>query len=272
MDWKTDTDLRITAGGKSLEARCYGPKPGEAPTIVLLHEGLGCVSLWRDFPGKLAEATGHGVLVYSRAGYGQSDPDERPFPLDYMTRHAIDVLPAVLDAIGFREGVLLGHSDGASIAAIYAGSVQDHRVRGLVLVAPHFFTEPGQLRSIAAAGEAFEAGELRDRLARHHADVETAFKGWNEAWLHPDFEAWNIEEVIDYFRIPVLAVQGTQDQYGSRAQLDVIAARSYAPVDIELIEGAAHAPFLDRPEETMAVIAEFVARLDRIEQAEVEVA
>lgn len=272
MDWTTDTDLRITAGGKSLEARCYGPKPEEAPTIVLLHEGLGSVSLWRDFPRKLAEVTGHGVFVYSRAGYGQSDSEEQPFPLDYMTRHAIDVLPEVLDAIGFREGVLLGHSDGASMAAIYAGSVQDHRVRGLVLVAPHFFTEPEQLNSIAAAGEAFKSGDLREKLARHHKHVDVAFRGWNDAWLHPDFKAWNIEEVIDYLRIPVLAVQGTADQYGSLAQLDVIDARSYAPVDIELIEGAAHAPFLDKPEETMAVIAEFIARLHRIEQMDVKVA
>jgi pimeloyl-ACP methyl ester carboxylesterase len=271
MTWKTDGTFTIEAAGKRLEARCFGPKPGDRPTIVMLHEGLGSVSLWSDFPEQLSRATGWGVFAYSRAGYGQSDPVELPRPLDYMTREAVDVLPDVLDAIGLREGILLGHSDGATIAAIYGGSVQDHRVRGLVLIAPHFFTEPAGLASIAEAKSAYADG-LRDKLARHHKDVDVAFKGWNGAWLDPGFKAWNVEEVIDYLRVPVLAVQGRNDQYGTLAQIEAIEARIYSPADIEIIEDSRHAPFLDQRDRTLAVIAEFVARLDRIEHTHVEMA
>ena len=140
FDWNPGQLSSIDAGGKCLEAVAFGPSPGQAPTIVMLHEGLGCTAMWRDFPQKIAEATGCGVFVHSRAGYGQSDPARLPRPLDYMTREAMYVLPEVLDAIGFKKGILLGHSDGASIAAIYAGGLEDFRVRGLVLIAPHFFT------------------------------------------------------------------------------------------------------------------------------------
>lgn len=272
MRWETGSDLTIQAGGKTLEARCFGPAPGTKPTIVMLHEGLGSVSLWRDFPEQLAERTGCGVFVYSRAGYGQSDAAELPRPLDYMTREAVDVLPEVLDAIGFQEGVLLGHSDGASIAAIYGGSVQDHRVRGLILIAPHFFTEPEGLAAIAEAKVAFESGDLREKLARHHAHVDVAFKGWNEAWLDPAFKAWNIAEVIDYWRIPVLAIQGRDDQYGTLAQIEEIENRIYSPVDVEIFDGCRHAPFIDQKGRTLDVIFDFVARLDRIEHSKVEIA
>lgn len=272
MRWETGRDLQIEAGGKTLEARCFGPAPGARPTIVMLHEGLGSVSLWRDFPERLAERTDCGVFVYSRAGYGQSDAAELPRPLDYMTREAVDVLPLVLDAIGFQEGVLLGHSDGASIAAIYGGSVQDHRVRGLILIAPHFFTEPEGLDAIAAAKVAYETGDLREKLARHHTHVDVAFKGWNDAWLDPRFNAWNIAEVIDYLRIPVLAVQGQDDQYGTLAQIEEIENRIYSPVDVEILAECRHAPFVDQADKTLDVISEFVARLDRIEHSQVEIA
>ena len=176
--WKDGESVMFRADGGWLEGKCHGPSPDTAPTIMMLHEGLGCVDLWRDFPRKLAEATRYGVFTYSRRGYGASDPAELPRPVDYMTREAVEVLPEVLGAIGFTEGILLGHSDGASIAAIYAGSIQDHRVRGLVLMAPHFFTEPMGLAAIAKAREAYETGDLRavvDQLVRETAEgVETA--------------------------------------------------------------------------------------------------
>ncbi|MEC9313050.1 MAG: alpha/beta fold hydrolase, partial [Pseudomonadota bacterium] len=162
----------VTAGGANLEYACHGPAPDQAPTLVLLHEGLGCVALWRDFPEKLAAATGLGVFVYSRQGYGQSDPVTLPRPLDFMTREAKDVLPGLLDAIGLEHGVLMGHSDGATIAAIYGGSVLDHRVRGLILMAPHFFTEPGGLAEIAKAKEAYDSGDLKEKLAKYHKDPD----------------------------------------------------------------------------------------------------
>ena len=176
----------IVVGGRRFEATWHGPTPDQAPTLVLLHEGLGCVEMWRDFPARLAERTGYGVLVYSRAGYGKSEPVPLPRPLTYMHEEALDVLPQVLDQTGVRKTVLVGHSDGASIATIYAGGRQDFRVRGLVLMAPHFFVEEVGIRSIVAAKEAYEKGNLRERLARYHRDVDTAFWGWNRAWLDPE--------------------------------------------------------------------------------------
>ncbi len=237
----------------------------------MLHEGLGCVALWRDFPERLAAATGFGVVAYSRAGYGRSDPVALPRPLDYMTREARETLPALLDAVGLRRGVLLGHSDGASIAAIYAGSVEDFRVRGLVLVAPHFFTEEGGLASIAAARQAYETGDLRAKLGKYHHDVDNAFRGWCDAWLDPGFKAWNIADAIDYLRIPVLAIQGADDQYGTPAQIREIENRIYSPLDVEILSGCKHSPHLERPAEALAAVADFCARLNRIEQAMVEI-
>ena len=270
-EWRAGASSAVTIGGKRLETLCQGPAPDHTPTIVMLHEGLGCVALWRDFPQKLVAATGFGVFAYSRAGYGQSDPVKLPRPLDYMTREALETLPELLEAIGFRKGVLLGHSDGASIAAIYAGSVEDFRVRGLVLIAPHFFTEPSGLAAIAAAREAYEQGDLRARLAKYHQYVDSAFRGWNEAWLDPGFKAWNIADSIDYWRVPTLAIQGVGDQYGTLAQIREIETRAYSPVDVEILEGCKHSPHLEQPERTVAAIAEFCARLERIEASAVEV-
>lgn len=272
MEWSETPKDMLEAGGKRLEYACFGPAPDEAMTIVMLHEGLGCLALWRDVPAKVAEVTGCGVLVYSRAGYGQSDPAELPRPLDYMTREAVEVLPQVLDQAGVKRAVLMGHSDGATIAAIHAGSVEDFRIRGLILMAPHFFTEPMGLASIAEAKTAFETTDLKDKLGKYHRDPENAFRGWNDAWLDPGFEAWNVAEVIDYIRIPTLAIQGVDDQYGTRAQIDEIAERSYAPVDVLMLEECRHAPHQDQPEKVLAAVQEFVARLQRLEAAEVEVA
>ena len=269
-DWIERGTLR--AGGKTLEYQCYGLAPHKALTIVLLHEGLGCATLWRDLPARLSAATGFGVLVYSRAGYGQSDLADLPRPLDYMTREALDVLPEVLDTIGFQRGILMGHSDGATIAAIYAGSVLDHRVRGLVLMAPHFFTEPMGLAEIARTCNAYASGDLRDRMAKYHRDPENTFRGWNDSWLHPDFAAWNVADVIDYLRIPTLAIQGRDDPYGTLAQIDEVETRSYAPVDMLVLKDCGHAPHLDHPLAVLDAVAEFSRRLERIEAAEVVIA
>jgi pimeloyl-ACP methyl ester carboxylesterase len=212
-----------------LEYRMIGPRPDAAPTIVMLHEGLGSVGLWGAFPEQLAAATGAGVFVYSRAGYGNSSPASLPRPLSFMDEEALDVLPRVLAAIEFQRGILFGHSDGASIATIYAGSVQDHRVRGLVLMAPHFFTEAMGLVEIRRAGEAFAEGVLRDKLKRWHADVDGAFRSWNEPWLDPGFEKWDITEALGYIRVPILIVQGADDQYGTLKQIDAAKRRMLLP-------------------------------------------
>lgn len=253
---------RLSVGGASLEYRFTGPQPAEAPTIVLLHEGLGSAALWRDLPERLAEATGAGVFAWSRAGYGRSSPVSLPRPLDYMRREALTVLPAVLDAIGFRRGLLLGHSDGASIATIYLGTVQDHRVRGLSLIAPHFFVEDLSLASIAAAKAAFETGDLRTKLARWHDDVDGAFLGWSGAWLDPRFPAaFDITEELAYLRVPVQIVQGAADQYGTVRQIEVAREECYCPVDVTLVDGAGHTPQREAPEVTLAALAGFANRM-----------
>jgi pimeloyl-ACP methyl ester carboxylesterase len=259
----------LTIGTQRLEYRMIGPRPDAAPTIVLLHEGLGCVALWGDFPDRLQTATGAGVLVYSRAGYGQSSPVALPRPLSYMRDEARNVLPRLLDAIGFQKGLLLGHSDGASIAAIYAGTNQDHRVGGLVLIAPHFFTEDAGIASIAEARKAYETGDLRERLARWHADVDNAFKGWNGAWLDPEFRQWDITEFLAYIRVPVLIVQGEDDQYGTVKQIEAAQQECYCPVEVALLPGARHAPQRDAPAATLAAITDFVGRVLASEGADI---
>jgi pimeloyl-ACP methyl ester carboxylesterase len=246
--------------GQRLEYRFIGPRPDEAPTLVLLHEGLGCVGLWNDFPDKLSAATGAGVFVYSRAGYGKSSAVRLPRPLSYMHDEAREMLPRVLEAVGFQRGLLVGHSDGASIAAIYAGSHQDHRVGGLVLIAPHFFTEDSGLASIAEAKKAYATGDLRARLSRWHADVDNAFMGWNDAWLDPEFRKWDITEFLAYVRVPVLIVQGEDDQYGTVKQIEVAQAECYCPVEVALLPGARHSPQREAPEPTLKTISDFVAR------------
>ncbi len=271
-EWKTGVAGFVELDDVKLEAMCFGPRPQDAPTIVMLHEGLGCVALWRDLPQILSKETGHGVFVYSRAGYGQSLPCELPRPPDYMTREAMDVLPSVLDAIGFREGILFGHSDGATIAAIHAGMSGDRRVRGAVLMAPHFFGEETGLEAILVAKNDFETGDLRARLEKYHADVDCAFYGWNNAWLSPAMKDWNVAETIDYLRVPVLAIQGGDDPYGTLAQIEEIESRSYAPVDVEIFDDCGHAPQTEKPVETRAAIVEFVTRLQRIESEKVETA
>ena len=260
------SDQGFLGPGLRLEYRMIGPHPDEAPTIVMLHEGLGCVGLWGDFPDKLAATTGAGVFVYSRAGYGRSSPVALPRPLTFMHEEAREVLPRLLTAIGFRRGLLLGHSDGASIAALYAGSVEDHRVRGLVLMAPHFFTEDMGIAEIARAREAYASTDLRAKLARWHADVDNAFRGWNDAWLDPEFRQWDITEMLAYVRVPILIVQGEDDQYGTLRQIEGAREECYCPVEVALLPRTRHAPHREAPEATLAAVAAFAGRLLRDHQ------
>jgi pimeloyl-ACP methyl ester carboxylesterase len=247
----------LTIGTSDLEYRMTGPAPDDAPTIVLLHEGLGSANLWGDFPEKLATATRAGVFAYSRAGYGASTPAKLPRPIDYMHVEALEVLPKILDAIGFTRGLLVGHSDGASIAAIYAGGIQDHRIRGLALIAPHFMVEDISVKSIAAIKTAYETTDLREKLARWHGDVDNAFYGWNNAWLNPQFRDWDIAEYLAYIRVPVAIVQGADDHYGTIRQIEIAQEECYCPVDVSIITGAGHSPHREAPEATLNAIAEF---------------
>lgn len=251
--------LRI--GASDLEYRMIGAAAADAPTIVMLHEGLGSVGLWGDFPEKLAAATGIGVFVYSRAGYGASTPVALPRPLDYMHVEALEILPKLLDVTGFRRGLLVGHSDGASIAAIYAGGVADHRVRGVAMIAPHFVVEDISVTSIAAIKQAYETGDLRAKLQRWHSDVDNAFYGWNTAWLDPKFRDWDISEYLAYIRVPVAILQGADDQYGTIRQIEIAQEECYCPVDVTIIPGAGHSPHREAPEATLNAIAEFAERI-----------
>ena len=251
--------LRIA--DSDLEFRMIGPAPQDAPTIVMLHEGLGSAALWGDFPQALQTATGMGVFVYSRAGYGSSSPVTLPRPLDYMSREALDVLPALLDKIGFQRGVLLGHSDGASIAAIYAGGIGDHRLRGVVLIAPHFFVEDVSVDSIAKIRKTYETTDLRAKLARWHQNVDNAFYGWNDAWLDPDFRRWDISDYLAYIRVPIAIVQGEADQYGTIRQIEIAKEECYCPIDVTLIPQSGHSPHREAPELTLATVSEFVRRI-----------
>jgi pimeloyl-ACP methyl ester carboxylesterase len=253
----------LDLGSMRLEYRMIGPRPNAAPTIVMLHEGLGCVGLWGDFPDQLQAATSAGVFVYSRAGYGRSSPVRLPRPLTFMHEEAREVLPKLLDAIGFRRGILVGHSDGASIAAIYAGSVQDHRVRGLTLIAPHFFTEDMGIAEIARAKEAYATTDLRQKLARWHSDVDNAFRGWNDAWLDPEFRKWDIIEPLAYIRVPILIVQGEDDQYGTQRQIELARQECYCPIEVALYPGVRHSPQREAPELLLASVSEFATRLLR---------
>jgi pimeloyl-ACP methyl ester carboxylesterase len=251
--------LRI--GASDLEYRMTGPAPDDAPTIVMLHEGLGCAALWGDFPDRLAAATGAGAFVYSRAGYGASTKVALPRPLDYMHVEALDVLPKLLDRIGFRRGLLLGHSDGASIAAIYAGGVQDHRVRAVAMIAPHFIVEDIGLTSIAETRKAYDTGGLKEKLKRWHGDVDNTFYGWNDAWLDHRFRSWDISEYLAYIRVPLAILQGTDDQYGTVRQIEIAQEECYCPVEVTMIPGAGHSPHREAPEPTLDTISEFVERI-----------
>jgi pimeloyl-ACP methyl ester carboxylesterase len=248
-------------GDSDLEYRLIGPAPSDAPTIVMLHEGLGSAALWGDFPDRLQAATGMGVFIYSRAGYGASTLVTLPRPLDYMSREALDVLPALLDAIGFTRGVLLGHSDGASIAAIYAGATGDHRVRGVVLIAPHFVVEDVSVASIAEIRKTYETTDLRTKLARWHQNADNAFYGWNDAWLHQGFRRWDIGEYLAYIRVPIAILQGEDDRYGTIRQIEIANEECYCPVDVTMMPGAGHSPHREMPELTLATISEFVTRI-----------
>lgn len=229
-----------------------------APTLVFLHEGLGSVALWKDFPARAADATGCPVLVYSRAGYGRSSPAALPRAPDYMHVEALTVLPALLDRLGVADPILVGHSDGASIGLLHAGAGK-RPVRALVALAPHVFVEDMAIASIAEARRQFETTDLRERLARRHADPDAAFRGWNDIWLAPAFRRWNIEACLSGVRCPLLLIQGRDDEYGSAAQLDAIERQVGGTVARLELADCRHSPHRDQPEATLAAIAAFVA-------------
>jgi len=255
--------VHLDAGGQRIEYRIAEPggRRGQRDSmLVLLHEGLGSVSMWKDFPDALAAATGLGVLAYSRYGHGASTKLCGPRAVDYMHREALSVLPQILTTLDIDQPVFVGHSDGASIAIIHAGG--GHSAAGMVLLAPHVFVEDLTLDAIAAARQNFATTGLADRLARYHDHPHSMFYGWNDIWLAPEFRDLNIEATIDAIRAPLLLIQSEQDPYGTLAQIDAIERRASGPVNKRVFPGSSHSPHVDCREETIRAIGEFVESLN----------
>lgn len=258
--------IEIESAGRHLriEHQWVAPERADLPLIVFLHEGLGSVSMWKDFPRLLCEAAGCRGLVYSRPGYGRSTPrpPDEAWTIDFMHRQAHDVLPALLRALGVDTTTdrpwLFGHSDGGSIALLHAARFAD-QVAGAVVMAPHIKVEEFGLVSIRAAREAYRHGTLRAGLARHHDDPDSAFKGWNDIWLDPAFPAWNIEAELANMRCPLLAIQGEDDPYGTMAQIDGIRARA-PQTELLKLPSCGHSPHRDQAQTVIASASRFIQR------------
>jgi pimeloyl-ACP methyl ester carboxylesterase len=246
--------MQINAGGHALECELI---EGAEPALVFLHEGLGSIKLWRDFPARVAQATGRKALVYDRYGYGESDVlNEEKVDVKFMHRGA-DELAEVLKAFKLEKPALIGHSDGASIALIYSGSNEAAR---LVVLAPHVFIEPFNLASIRKIRATFETTDLAQRFAKYHTDPRKTFYLWNDAWLDPAFEKWNIEEYLAGIKCPVLAIQGEKDEYGTMAQLEAIKRQVTGPCELLKLRDCGHSPHRDQPEQTLNAILTFLRK------------
>jgi pimeloyl-ACP methyl ester carboxylesterase len=247
----------------SIEYQWVGATDQTAPLMIFLHEGLGSVSLWRDFPDRLCTELGCRGLVYSRPGYGQSTPraPDEQWQNDFMHRQAYEVLPAFLEALGIDAAGhpiwLFGHSDGGSISLLYAARFT-HLVAGLIVLAPHIMVEDITIKSIQQAKITYEQTNLREKLGRYHNEPDSAFWGWNNRWLHPEFKAWSIEEDIKAIQCPVLAIQGVGDEYGTLEQIRGIARRVPQTQLLELAD-CRHSPHKDQPEQVIGGIANFMA-------------
>jgi pimeloyl-ACP methyl ester carboxylesterase len=261
-------DLPATDDRESLrlEYQWLNADQPDAPVAVFLHEGLGSISMWKDWPQKLCEQLGFRGLVYSRPGYGRSTPRaaDVKWPVDFMQRQAHDVLPALLDVLGIDSADrarmwVIGHSDGGSIALLYAAAFPD-ALTGVIAIAPHVFVEDVSVKAISETTALYTQGDLRARLSRHHADVDSAFYGWNDIWLDPEFRQWNITALLSSIQCPLLAVQGHDDEYGTMAQIDAIA--SHVPnAQLAKLPACGHSPHRQCPAMLDAAIAAFVRRV-----------
>jgi pimeloyl-ACP methyl ester carboxylesterase len=248
----------------SIEYGWIAPARASAPLVVSLHEGLGSLAMWKDYPQRLCDAGGYCGLVFSRAGYGRSTPRRagEHWPVDFMELQARDMLPRLFERLGVGTGGtkpwLFGHSDGGSIALIHAASFPD-TVAGVVAVAPHIFVEELSIRSIAAARDAYRSTDIRSRLARYHDDPDSAFWGWNDVWLDPAFRAWSIDAMLHRLRCPILAIQGEEDEYGTLAQVEGIRRR--APrTEVVVLAHCGHSPQRDQPEALTRAVVDFIVR------------
>lgn len=249
----------ILVDGQCIECRRIGDAGRSAPVIVFLHEGLGSVRMWRDFPDRLCATAGLPGLVCSRLGYGASDPLPGPRNARFMHEEATSALPALLRACEIDRPILFGHSDGASIALIHAGTFPEV-ARAVIVLAPHLFVEPVCVTSIAAISRDYAGPALRERLARYHADVDGAFHGWSDVWLSDEFATWNIEDAVAASRCPILAIQGEDDQYGTMRQIERI-AELRPGTRLARLPGCRHSPHNDRPDEVIELTCAFLRDL-----------
>ena len=252
------TSQKIVIEGVTLEVvRLLSPQPqAKGPPIIMLHEGLGSISMWRDFPQLLALQIGCEIIVYSRAGYGNSGPAQLPRTVRYMHDEGLNVLPQMIAALDIHKPVLLGHSDGASIALICAGGT-GVELSGIMLMAPHVMVEEIAVQSIEQARVAWQTTSLPERLGKYHSNVEAAFTGWNDIWLHKDFLLWNIEEYLDSIKYPVLAIQGLDDEYGTMAQIDII-AQKLPQTQLLKLPDCGHSPHKDQTESVLRAMSRFL--------------
>lgn len=258
-----ESNTYLSVGEMRLEYRLIGEKPAHSPTIVMLHEGLGSIRTWGEFPRLLSEATGASVFVYSRDGYGSSPLAQEKLPIDYIRRHASLVLPLILNEIGFSRGILLGHSDGASMAAAYVGTAKDPRMRGLVLMAPHFFVEEATLAEIRNARVSYKSRDLRQRLSRYHENVDAAFLRWNDVWLDPQFPSFDLTAELSNIDVPTLIIRGDDDRYGTHQQVWMAEKFHRGPLKTLLMPACGHVPHREKPAETIEAIATFCKPLLR---------
>jgi pimeloyl-ACP methyl ester carboxylesterase len=241
-----------------IECAAWGPPPSQAPTLMLLHEGLGCIELWRGFPSLLSQATGCGVFTYSRLGHGNSSILTLPQPLTRMADEARNVLPALIDAIEPEKLILVGHSDGGTIAAHYLAGDTHPALKAAVLMSAHFSCDPSNVAAIRDASAAYAKGDLRKRLAKYHTNVDAAFYGWSSTWLDSEFSSWQMSDEIERWRHPVLFAQGRDDPYGSEAQAEAAARSRHA--EIHWLDNCAHNPHLEKSEEMLRLISNFVSK------------
>jgi pimeloyl-ACP methyl ester carboxylesterase len=251
----------IEVNGLALEYELLPAHQIDRPTLVFLHEGLGSIALWRDFPARIAQTTGCRTLIWSRTGYGQSASSAAPRTARYMHDEALQVMPALFAQLGIERPVLVGHSDGGSIALIYGGAFPD-AVAGLVVLAPHEFVEEKALEGIRRAGATYAGSDWRDRLGRYHREPDAVFRAWNEIWLSQEFAGWNIMDYLPAIRCPVLAIQGEDDEYATMRQIDCIAE---AVADVELLKLAdcRHSPHRDQPQAVHDAIVDWLERIQR---------
>jgi pimeloyl-ACP methyl ester carboxylesterase len=249
----------LMVDGRRLEMLSIAARDSAAPTIVMLHEGLGAIALWKDFPHVLAQRTGCGVLVYSRYGHGNSEKQAEKRAVTFMHHEGEVVLPELLDKLGVERPIVLGHSDGGSIALIFAGKYPE-RTRALILEAPHVFVEDLSVASIASAKDKYQTTNLRALLNCYHAHVDATFWAWNDIWLNPEFRSWNIESYLDTIRCPVLCLQGEDDEYGTRAQVETIVAK-VPGAELLMLPKCGHSPHRDQREITLEKMTEFVEKI-----------